>query len=84
MHHNILDQYLKEVIKVSNYNCLYIGNFKKIAYYTYSYYLDVWLYRDMLKISDVHWVNFIIYKNFTSIKIRVYDPYPHRSLYYEK
>lgn len=86
MYRNTLNQYLKEGIKVSNYNCLYIGNFKKIAYYTYPYYLDAWLYRYMSKIPDANNVHFIIYKDLKSIKIRVYDPYPYpnRSLYYEK
>ena len=84
MHCNTLNPYLKEVIKVNNYNCLYIGNLKKIAYCTYPYYLDVFLYKNMSKIPNAKGAHFIIYKDLTSIKIKVYDEYFNNISNYKK
>ena len=84
MHCNTLNPYLKEVIKVNNYNCLYIGNLKKIAYCTYPYYLDVFLYKNMSKIYDANCVHFMIYKDLTSVEMFIYERYAIRLFYSKK
>ena len=84
MHGFSFSKYLKNEHKGHDYNCLYIGNLKKIAYCTYPYYLDVFLYKNMSKIPNAKGAHFIIYKDLTSIKIKVYDEYFNNISNYKK
>ena len=92
MHCNTLNPYLKNIYKEcespickeNTYNCLYIGNLKKIAYYNYIYYVDVYLHRGTSKIPNVDTVNLIINKDLTVIRILVYGENFKFSYYYEK
>ena len=84
MHCNNLNQYLKHVYKEHNYNCLYIGDFIKIAYYNYSNCMYVYMYGGTSKISDEKCVYFIINKDLNSVEIAFYDRYAIWSSYYKK
>ena len=84
MHGFSFSKYLKNEHKGHDYNCLYIGNLKKIAYCTYPYYLDVFLYKNMSKIYDANCVHFMIYKDLTSVEMFIYERYAIRLFYSKK
>ena len=84
MHHNTLNQYLKNGHKENNYNCLNIGNLCYMYYYNYHNNIDVYMCRGTSQISDENGVNYIIYKDLTSVEIFIYERYYIRLPYYKK
>ena len=73
MHEFSFSKYLKRSIKSSNYNCLYICNLRYIIYWDYSYYIEVFIHKGMLKISDINYGQFIFKKKSSIISMKFYD-----------
>lgn len=84
MHHNTLNQYIKNGHKENNYQCLNIGSFHKIGYYNYPNCIYVYMYGGTSKISAEKGVYFIINKDLTSVEIAFYDKNYQWLIYYQK